>query len=340
MNETTNTRYQDSVPMTGAVAAMKRISWGSVFAGMVVAMTLLFMLSLLGLGIGIGTVDPLEEQNPLAGLGIGAAIWWGLSLLIALFAGGWVAGRLAGMPRAFDSMLHGIITFCLFTILLFWLLTTAVGRIIGGVSRVVGNTVSMAGSGIAAVAPEAGQAIKGQIEQSTGIDLSNLRSEANELLRQTGKAELQPQALKNQVNQAGAAAKQAAGAAASDPQAAGESGESLINRLFGRAEGVASAADREAAVNVIVARTGKSRQEAEQTVDNWARTYEQAKVQFEKTKAEAAQKARQAADATASATSKAAIYTFIGLLLGAIAAAYGGRAGEPHDVVVASPTLR
>lgn len=180
MNETYNS-YANT-PMTG-VAAMKRISWGSVFAGVLVAITLLLVLSLLGLGIGIGTIDPLEEQNPMSGLGIGAAIWWGLSLLIALFAGGWVAGRLAGIPRAFDSMLHGIITFCLFTLLLFYLLSTAVGRIIGGTSRIVGNTLSAAGSGIASVAPEAGQAIKGQLEQSTGIDLDNLRSEANELLQ-------------------------------------------------------------------------------------------------------------------------------------------------------------
>ncbi len=342
MNETYNA--YENAPVTG-VAAMKRISWGAVFAGTIVAITLVLLMSLLGLGIGIGTIDPLEEQNPMAGLGIGAVIWWGLSLLIALFAGGWVAGRLAGIPRVFDSMLHGIITFCLFTLLLFYLLTTAVGRIIGGTTRIVGNTLSAAGSGIASVAPEAGQALKGQVEQATGMDLDNidltdLRREANELLRQTGKAELQPGALKQQANQATSAAKQAAGAAASNPQGADESGESLINRLFGQGGSVANAADRDAAINVIMARTGKSRAEAEQTVDSWTKTYEQARAKLEQTKAQATQKARQAADATAGATSKAAIYTALALILGAVAAAYGGKTGEPHDLITKNTVMR
>ena len=330
-DETRSTRYSTTSVASAGTATFQRISWGAVFAGVLVAMTLQLTLSLLGLGIGLGSVDPLTERNPLDGLGMGTVIWWGLSLLISLYAGGWVAGRLAGIPRAFDSLLHGILTWCLFTILLFYLLTTAVGRIIGGVSSVVGSTFSAAGSGLASVAPQAGQAIKDQIEGSTGINLGDLQNEAEEILRQTGKPALQPDALERQAKRAGNAVENAADNAASNPQGANETGQSLINRLFGQGEKIAGAADRDAAVNVIMARTGKSRQEAEQTVDGWTKTYEQAKAKFEQTKTEAAQKAREAADATANAASKAAIYTFLGLMLGAVAAAFGGRSGEPRD---------
>ncbi len=55
-------------------------------------------LSLLGLGIGLGTIDPTEEANPLRGLGTGAIVWWAISMLLSLFADGYVAGRLARGP--------------------------------------------------------------------------------------------------------------------------------------------------------------------------------------------------------------------------------------------------
>ena len=54
---------------------LKRISWSAVFAGVLVAIVTQMLLTLLGLGIGLGTVDPLQERNPVAGLGIGSAIW-------------------------------------------------------------------------------------------------------------------------------------------------------------------------------------------------------------------------------------------------------------------------
>ena len=60
-------------------------------------------------------------------------------------------------------------------------------------------------------------------------------------------------------------------------------------------------------MNVVMKRTGKSRAEAEQTVDGWIKTYQQASVKFEQAKKDAEVKARQVADDTASAASKAAI---------------------------------
>ncbi|RZK92450.1 MAG: hypothetical protein EOO62_33135, partial [Hymenobacter sp.] len=116
------------------MVAAQRISWGAILAGAVLALVLQLALSLLGLGIGLGTIDPLTEQKPVAGIGIGAAIWWVVSMLILLCLGASVASRLAGMPRPTDGMLHGLLTWSVVTLLTFYLLTTAVGRIIGGVT--------------------------------------------------------------------------------------------------------------------------------------------------------------------------------------------------------------
>jgi len=74
-------------------------------------------------------------------------------------------------------------------------------------------------------------------------------------------------------------------------------------------------------------RTGKSQQESQQIVDNWINTYKQAQAKLEQTKKEAEVKARQMADDAASAASKAAIFGFLGFLIGVAAAGYGAKMG-------------
>lgn len=336
-NETRNMRNVDAPVATtktaAGLAAFKRISWGAVFAGVVIALTVQLCLSLLGLGIGMGTINPTEESNPFSGLGTGSLIWWVVSMLIALFAGGWVAGRLAGIPRTFDSVLHGVLTWSVFTLLSFYLLTTTIGRIVSGVGGVVGSTLSAAGQGIAAVAPEAASAIQGELNER-GIDLNTIKNEARQLLRETGKDELQPENLEREARQAGQDVKAGASNAATNPQQAEASLNNAIDNLFARGSDVVREVDRSAAVNVVMERTGKSRAESEQIVDGWIQRYNQAKTQFNQAKTQAAAKARQTGKDVASAVSKAGIFAFIGLVLGAVAAGFGGKTGEPHDVAV------
>jgi hypothetical protein len=313
--------------------ATKRISWGAILAGAVLALVLQLALSLLGLGIGLGTIDPLTEQNPMAGIGIGAGIWWVVSMLVSLYLGATVASRLAGMPRPTDGMLHGLLTWSVVTLLTFYLLTTAVGRIIGGVTGVAGRALSGMGSAVAAVAPEAGDAIKGELK-AQGIDLNDVKQQARLLLRQTGKAELSPENLERTAKTAGRDAKNEAGQSAANPQAADDNLDELIDRLGDQAKGIGNAADRDAAVNVVMKRTGKTRAESEQIVDNWIATAKQAQVKLAEAKVKAEATAREAGDAAAAGLSKAALLAALGLGLGAAAAAFGGRRAAPHSVVV------
>ena len=331
---TTTTVLTDAAPARGLLPAAKRISWGAVFAGALLAIVLQLALSLLGLGIGLGTIDPLQEQNPLSGIGIGAAIWWLLTTLGSLYLGATVASRLAGIPRRTDGLLHGLLTWALVTLITFYLLTTAVGRIIGGVTGVAGRALSGVGSGIAAVAPGAGDAIKGELKEQ-GIDLSDVKHQARLLLRQTGKSELTPENIERQAKTAGSQAKDEAGQAAANPQAAGQSFDDVIDNLTSKADNLGNAADRDAAVNVVMKRTGKSQAESEQIVDNWITTAKRAQVKPKEAKDAAALKARQVADAAAEGLSKAALLAALGLGLGAAVSAFGGRRATPYQ----DPTL-
>lgn len=310
---------------------MKRISWSAVFAGVLVAIVTQMLLSLLGLGIGLSTIDPVEEQNPMAGLGIGSAIWYIVSSLLSLVAGGWVAGRLASTPRLFDGVIHGVLTWCLVTLLTLYFLTTTLGSIIGGTGRLVGGLVHTAGSAVASAGPGLGNMVQGQLKangiDTDNLDLSDLKGQVNQLLRQTGDPALNPNTLERKADRAANQASNTAERAASNPQAADDMASGLFSRLFKQGKSTVDQVDREDAVNVVMKRTGKSRAESEKTVDNWISTYKQAAVKFEQTKAEAETKARHVADDAASGASKAALFGFFGLLIGVVAAGYGAKIG-------------
>ncbi len=288
------------------LAPIKRIAWGAVFAGVILAIGIQVLLNMLGTGIGASTIDPLRGNTPDADvLGMSAAVWWILSSLIALFVGGWTAARLAGIPRQVDGMLHGLLAWGLSTLVVFYFLGTVVGGLIGG-------TFNMISGGVAAVAPQVAEAVASEAD----LSWENIRQEARQLLRQTGNPDLQPEALEQR-------AEQVSGGAMSDQEI-----DSLLGRLIRQGEAVASEVDREEVVNVLMARTDMSREEATRTVDNWIRTYERATV-------EANQQARQMADTTADAVAKASIWGFLALLIGAAAAGCGGIIGTPRTPVVA-----
>jgi hypothetical protein len=318
----------------GPLAAGKRVSWGAVFAGAILALVIQLSLSLLGLGIGLGTIDPTQEQNPMSGIGTGAVIWWAISTLASLYLGATVAARLAGVPRRTDSLLHGLLTWSIVTLLTFYLLTTAVGRIIGGVTGVAGRALSGVGSGVAAVAPGAGDLIKEEL-QKQGITMNDIKQQATLLLRQTGKSTLDPKNLENEAKSAGSDAKNAAANSAADPMAADDNFDSLLDRLTSQAGEVGNAADRDAAVNVVMKRTGKSRAESEQIVDNWIATAKQAQAKLAEAKDKAGAEARKLGEAAADGLSKAALLMALGLGLGAAVAAFGGWRATPVRAALA-----
>ncbi len=165
------------------LVAGKRISWAAVFAGVIVTLVVQLMLSILGISIGASTINPLTEQNPADGIGIGAGIWVVVSSLIALFAGGWVAGHLAGVPRHTDGLLHGVLTWGLATLLTFYLLTTTIGGLISGTAGVLGRGMSVVAT---AAGPEAAAAARERVDDLTaGVRTDVSEGQARQVAAQT-----------------------------------------------------------------------------------------------------------------------------------------------------------
>ena len=137
----------------------RRISWAAIFGGVILIVAIQLLLSLLGAGIGLGTVDTNAGSTPSpSNLGVGAGIWWVVSSCIALVAGGYVAAWLAGIELRFDGMLHGLVAWGIATLLTFWLLTSAIGGIIGGGFSALSSVAAAAGSGVSEAAKPIAQA--------------------------------------------------------------------------------------------------------------------------------------------------------------------------------------
>lgn len=124
-----------------------RLSWGAIFAGLVVAMVVQILLALLGLAIGFGTID-FQGGTGLGGIGVGAGIWAVVTALISLFVGGMAAGHLAGVLTRFDGVMHGVLVWGLSTIVALWTLSAGVSTILGGMFGVAGQTLSAAVGGV------------------------------------------------------------------------------------------------------------------------------------------------------------------------------------------------
>ncbi|MBC7660944.1 MAG: hypothetical protein H7249_14705 [Chitinophagaceae bacterium] len=326
----TDTQYLD---MDRPLSIVKRISWPAVLGGVVVALAVQLLLSLLGLGIGASTIDPLKEQNPLAGLATGTGIWFAVTTIISLFAGGWIAGRLAGMNRRLESSLHGLLTWAFTALIAFYFVNSMMTSAISGMAGVVKSGASMVGQGVASIAPQIGDMAKNQLQQN-GIDLSSIKSEATTMLRQTGKPALQPENLQRQAQSAATDAGNTAQGAAANPGATDAELSGLIDRVFSNGQATLNQADKQAVVNVLVARTTMSPEQASQTVDKWQASAVVAKQKFEQAKGAAEQKAREVGDVAARNISKAAILSFIALILGAVAATLGGITGMPRNEIV------
>lgn len=110
--------------------ALRRLSWGAIFAGTFIAVIIQVMLTLLGAAIGLNYAGPRSDVSAEA-VGTGAAIWWIISTLIALFIGGWVAAHLAGVVRHMDGALHGLVTWSLAMLLVLVLLGTSLSALTG-----------------------------------------------------------------------------------------------------------------------------------------------------------------------------------------------------------------
>ena len=169
----THMQVRDGDPYLNA--ALNKVSWAAVLAGVAVALVVQRLLNLLGAGIGAAVIDPGTSDNPSATtLSVSTAVWFVVSGLMASFIGGYVASRLSGRPVPSTGALHGLTTWAVTTLVIVYLLTTSVGALVGGVFSGLGGIVSSAGSTVATAATTAAPALATATDPMAGIE-QNIR---------------------------------------------------------------------------------------------------------------------------------------------------------------------
>ncbi|WP_292664654.1 PhnA-like protein [Mesorhizobium sp.] len=168
---------------------LNKVSWGAVFAGVVVALVVQVLLTLLGAGIGIATLNSGTGDNPEAStFSIVAGIWYVLSGIVAAFIGGYIAARMSGKTLPTTGAFHGLTTWALTTLLVLYFLTSTVGMIVGGafsgITSAVGGLSDTVAQTAAPIVAEANplEAIEAKV-RSTGTDPEALNNAAINAMR-------------------------------------------------------------------------------------------------------------------------------------------------------------
>ena len=277
----------------------RRISWAAVAGGVVLVVVLQLLLSLLGAGVGLGTINTNAGTTPAAStFGIGAGLWWVLSSCIAVGVGGFVAAWFAGVAIRFDGVLHGLVTWGIATILTFWLLTSAVGSVIGGGFSALGSVASAAGGGISDVAKP--------LAQAAGVSPDMLQQQAQAYLQPTNPdpATMSPQDAQKAI---------------------------ATNLATYAGGGTEAAAAKERVITIMAAQMKISHDDA-------AKKFDDAQAKLQQARDKAVQTAKDVADANASAASKASFAAFIVVLLGGLAAAFGGSMAVQRRYLISQRT--
>ncbi|HYH39141.1 MAG TPA: hypothetical protein VD860_13025 [Azospirillum sp.] len=277
--------------------AHRRVIWGAVFAGVVLTFAVQLLLSLLGLGIGMTTIDPAQAgATPAASsLSIGAGAWWTVSYMVALAIGGYVAARLAGVGVRGDGVIHGLLTWAFALLVSAFLVTSVVGSAVSGAFNMLGSMTSGLAQTAKQAAPEA--------MRVAGVSPEDLRNRAEGLLRSGDQpAQSRDEALRQLAQN--------------------------LSTIATNGQGADQA--RQQAASIIAQQAGIPEDQARQRVDQFEQQARQTTEQVQQT-------ATQAAERASDTASQAGIWGTLALLLGAAAAALGGGMGarwrEQHHVV-------
>ena len=282
------------VPDDQRTYLFNRASWGAIIAGVVAALVAQLLINLLGIGVGLSAVTVAGgADNPDAStFSIGAGVWWTLSGIIASFFGGVVAGRLCGAAQTNTARWHGLVTWCATTLVIFYLLTTVLGSIVGGTFSALGSTLGGVGRTAASAATGIAQA----------TDAGGLEAQVRSLVNPSDTQSVQDSLV--------AYIRASAGG---DQRAANEARDRAVESLAR----VANVNPEEAR-----ARLGQVEQQYRQTVD------------------QAKQQATQAAEVARKSAARAGLFGFVALVLGAVAAWFGGGVGTPRRETAVAATKR
>lgn len=324
----------------------KRISWGSISAGVITVLSISILLSMLGTSIGLFMFNPTAD-DPTSGIGATISIWTIISLIVSLLAGGFVAGKLAGN----DGIIHGFLVWSstvIITVIIGAFLTMGAvkltANILGSLSSVTGSILSgvgsAAGNGASALSDQV-KSVFDNIDFNTDDDNENLPANIRTALKKSGVKELQPQYLQNQMAQVKEDLDKSVKKLVTHPKDADQIINNFLDRLQKRANKLADNINRDDVTKAIANNTNMSKAEVDEAVNQYIdltntatrkgkeqiqklqQTVENAKQELQEMKQKALEETKEASKAAA----RTALISFFAMLVGAVICAIAGLYG-------------
>ncbi|WP_270438582.1 YrzE family protein [Bacteroides bouchesdurhonensis] len=325
-----------------------RVSWGSVLGGVMTVLAISVLLSILNSSIGLFMFDPLAG-HPASGIGTAVGIGSAIILVVGMAAGGFVAGKLAGV----DGIIHGFLVWATTLIVavvlgIFLAVGTAkmTANALGAISSVTGGVLSGAGnavgSGVSALSDEA-EKLFGGIDFNATLEEGNIPQNIRTALVKSNVKELHPDYLKKQLEEVKSDLSKSIKTIVASPQETEETINGFLQRLKQRAEKLSRNINRDDLAKAIANNTNMSKSEADKTVEQYMNLIDNARMKareqidnLEANLQQAAQelkefkhKALVAADKATDAAARSALISFFAILVGAVlccvAGAYGSR---------------
>lgn len=322
-----------------------RARWGAIVAGVFIAIAIQLLFTLVGVSVGMATIDPSQDGSYTGAFGLSAGIWTLVGVAVAMFCGGWVAGRMAGVPWSLDAMMHGAVVWALTAIFSFYLMTTAIGSLVSAAGGIVGGALRESVRGAGSVASAAGSALGAAADAAPGggappAELTGeVQDRAQKFLRDMGisRGTVQ-QFLESSRQRLGTAAESAL---VNPDQAYGEAQKALTD-IYQRGTSILSDVERQDAARALAENTGLSQEQAAAAIDNWAAQAQQLRDRAAQAgsalQAQGAAVGRtvertveQTAESVASGIAAATGWLAAAYVLGLAMAIFGGKFGEPHD---------
>ena len=321
----------------------RRVSWGSIIAGVVTVMAVSLLLTTLGSSLGFSMLSP-QSDDVINGSGKAVLIWSVISIVLSLACGGFVAGRLAGA----DGIIHGFLSWATSLLIASVLGFAAAGGILHMAESAVGAAASATGSAVSGLGNAAAKAsgatagIAQNIADRLGLNTELAATQADtqvlDALRRSNIKELQPEFLQSQLQAAGGDITASIKDLAVNPGNSDAIIDTLSGKLKSRAEAVSKGVDRNEVKKALAENTRLSPEEADRAVDNFIqardKTVQEASYRMTQLQsnlddakaryAEFKKQAKEKADEAASAAAKIALWSFIALLTGVIVSALAG----------------
>lgn len=304
----------------------------AIIAGTVVALALMVLFTLLGLAIGIASLEAIGQ-----GLGIGAAIYIVVTQLISLAAGGFAAARFMSPADTSVAVLAGAAVWALTTLIVAFGGVNAGTSAISSSTSLVAQTAKTTTGAVQAIAPD-DISLPDISEIAGSISMSDLPPELQQTFQEAGVTPSQlrtegREAFRNVISQQEMnRARSLLTATLSDivkqPDSFSEEVDRMLDQLLEGENAVFNEEDLAEAERALETRLDITPDQASQFVDEVENSFNSAVDTLRQTVSEMEDRLVDAANDVQSAVASAALWLFIASLLGLIAAAGAGLFGR------------